>query len=92
MARIPRLSTQGPLGTFHLLGDLGNRRPRVRVRLKLAYVLLTETLDPENRRCKTAVYEFGVRSSNLFGRAGEDEDENSSRWSVHLENQLRRAL
>ena len=39
-AENPRLSTQRPLGTFHLLGDVGKRRPRFRVRLKLAHVLL----------------------------------------------------
>jgi hypothetical protein len=39
-AENPRLSTQRPLGSSHLLGDLGKRRPRLRVRLKLAHVLL----------------------------------------------------
>src|SRR5271166_5203165 len=39
-AENPRLSPQRPLGTFHLLGDLGKRRPRFRVRLELAHVLL----------------------------------------------------
>ena len=38
-AENPRLSTQRPLGTFHFLSDLGKRRSRFRVRLKLAHVL-----------------------------------------------------